>query len=374
MKKIVWLKNMKHLDLIFIFLGFMLVPYYVFSSGSLQPAHILFLLAYLFHKNKYNIDRVMMLRTSLFFCYCLIVNLIYSIYYVNFSFLIFPINLFYDLIVFFLIVDVLRFNKNLDIKNEFSKVILMIFAIQLLQWMLGFGNYNFFPRYNGFFNDPNQMAFFVLCCLAVALSNDRNKITNLIIVVLGFWLIFITQSRSATIGLVFIFLSLFIYYSSFLRKYLPVVFLGIIILVYMFLNFYWNDVANIILNSDNFSRFKEVDVSTQSEDRGFDRILNYPEYLLFGAGQGYYERFNSNLEIHSTWIGFLFYYGVIGLFLFLNFIYKIFSNLNLYRKFLFLAPLFYSFSTFGARTVVFWIFLAVFYGLTKEDSHSKVLV
>lgn len=362
---------MKRLDLIFVFLGFTLVPYYIFPSGSLQPSHFLFLLAYLSHKNKYNLDKVMMLRTFLFFSYCLLVNLIYSIFYVDFSFLVFPINLFYDLIVFFLLIDILRSDENSYIKNAFSKVILIIFAIQIFQWILGFGRYDFFPRYNGFFNDPNQMAFFVLCCLSVALSNDRNKIINLIIIVLGFWLIFITQSRSATIGLVFIFLSLFIHYYAVIKKYLPIALLGIILFIYLFFNYYWDDVVNLILNSDNFSRFKEVDVSTQSEDRGFDRIINYPEYLLFGAGQGYYQRFNSNLEIHSTWFGFLFYYGVIGLFLFLSFLYKIFSNLSLYRKFLFLAPLFYSFSTFGARTVVFWIFLATFYALTKEDSYSQ---
>lgn len=362
---------MKRLDLIFIFLGCILVPYYIFSSGSLQPSHILFILAYVFHRNKYYVDKAMMLRTSLFFSYCLIVNLVYSIYYIDLSFLIFPINLLYDLIIFFLIIDILRFNKKLDTKNAFSKVILIIFTMQLSQWALGLGRYDFFPRYNGFFNDPNQMAFFVLCCLAIALSNERAKIINLVIIVLGFWLIFLTQSRSATIGLVFILLSLLISYYSVLRRYLPISLLGIIIFTYIFLNYYWSDIANVILNSDNFSRFKEVDVSSQSEDRGFDRIINYPEYLLFGAGQGYYQRFNSNLEIHSTWFGFLFYYGIIGLCLFICFIYKIYSNLSLYQKFLFLAPLFYSFSTFGARTVVFWIFLAVFYKLTKEESYSQ---
>ena len=103
---------MKRLDLIFVFLGFILVPYYIFSSGSLQPSHILFLLAYLSHKNKYNLDKAMLLRTSLFFSYCLIVNLVYSIFYVDFSFLVFPINLFYDLIIFLLLIDFLKFYEN----------------------------------------------------------------------------------------------------------------------------------------------------------------------------------------------------------------------------------------------------------------------
>src|SRR5579871_1763255 len=53
--------------------------------------------------------------------------------------------------------------------------------------------------------------------------------------------------------------------------------------------------------------------------RGYDRIANYPEYLLFGAGEGVYERFRSELyasEIHSSYGTLLFCYGIPGTFLF----------------------------------------------------------
>jgi hypothetical protein len=53
--------------------------------------------------------------------------------------------------------------------------------------------------------------------------------------------------------------------------------------------------------------------------RGYDRILNYPEHLLFGAGEGAYERFRSELyasEIHSGPGTLLFCYGLVGVGLF----------------------------------------------------------
>lgn len=355
---------MKRLDVIFLFLGFLLIPYYFFSSGSLQPSHILLILSFLFYKNKFSIDKDAVYSISFFFFYCLFVNLVYSLIYVNFDFLIFPINLIYDLIIFFLVIDILKNNHKFH--DNFVKLIFIVFSIQILVWFLGLGNYAFYPRYNGYFNDPNQMAFFVLCSLSISLSNSKFKFINLLIFILGFFLIFLTQSRSASLGVLFIILALIGLYYPFLKKNFILTLLATSLLILLFINLFWSDLINIIANSENLSRFKEVDVSTQSEDRGFYRVVNYPEYLLFGSGQGFYQRFNSNLEIHSTWIGFLFYYGIIGLFAFIYFISKIFVRLSLYHKLLFLAPLFYSFSTFGARTVVFWLFLAFFYSLRRD--------
>ena len=50
-------------------------------------------------------------------------------------------------------------------------------------------------------------------------------------------------------------------------------------------------------------------------ERCWDRLIDYPEKLLYGAGEGYYSRFPSalftNNEIHSSIFGPLFYYGII---------------------------------------------------------------
>jgi hypothetical protein len=49
--------------------------------------------------------------------------------------------------------------------------------------------------------------------------------------------------------------------------------------------------------------------------RGYDRLINYPEHLLFGAGEGAYGRFRSELygsELHSSYGTVLFCYGLVG--------------------------------------------------------------
>lgn len=49
-------------------------------------------------------------------------------------------------------------------------------------------------------------------------------------------------------------------------------------------------------------------------DRQLDKLLLYPEKMLYGAGQGAFERFtraSGTNEVHSTLPGILFYYGAV---------------------------------------------------------------
>lgn len=46
--------------------------------------------------------------------------------------------------------------------------------------------------------------------------------------------------------------------------------------------------------------------------RGYGRIIEWPQYLLFGAGEGLYDRWRSRFEIHSMLGTLAFCYGIIG--------------------------------------------------------------
>jgi hypothetical protein len=56
----------------------------------------------------------------------------------------------------------------------------------------------------------------------------------------------------------------------------------------------------------------------QSDDslagRGYDRFWRFPEYLIFGAGEGDFQRFAGmyDVEIHSTLGSLVFSYGIVG--------------------------------------------------------------
>jgi hypothetical protein len=95
--------------------------------------------------------------------------------------------------------------------------------------------------------------------------------------------------------------------------------------------------------------------------RGYDRIVNHPEYLFFGAGEGAYERFKSELypwgEIHSTFGTLLFCYGILGTGLFVCGLF--FACRRDLRAALYFLPAFvHGTAHHGGRFAFFWTMLA----------------
>lgn len=361
-----------NIGLIFV-LGFCSIPFYILESGSVQPSHVILLIfsfAIILSKHigfRVNVNRSYLL----FFINVLIINLAYSLVYEKTEFLIYSLALFLNLIIF---TSVCSITNNIGIyiflKKNFSKAIFLIFLILLILWWLGLGEYRFGGRYNGFFNDPNQMAFFVLCSISLGCAYTYNLKLSILIVLLGVVLITLTFSRSALTGLFFSFLC-FLGWGGYrlFKKNILILLMIIFFLCISFLLFYKYKFSLEYFNV-YIDRFFNTDFSDQADIRGYTRILEYPEYLLFGAGQGFEQRFGTDNEIHSTWLGILFYYGVLGFYFFMKPIFDIFFRLDMKRKILFIAPMLYGFSTFSARTTVFWIFIGLFYILSIHKERS----
>lgn len=366
---------MENISKFFLLLGIISTPFYIFSSGNLQPSHfflLLFVFSWLLYKKGFYVDKKLLLLTMPFFGYVVLVNIVYSLYYQDTSFFSYPLNLTFD---YFILFSLVSFLQNIDNKSIKKIPYLMFFILSMLFciWLAGLGEYKFQPRYNGYFNDPNQMAFFVLCVATIASLYIKNIYFYLVIIFLSLSLILFTQSRSAIIGILMLLSSLFFLYWKGNRNSIIIV-SALLFFVSIFLILSFNYISQISYIHSMSERFAETDIGEQSDVRGYTRILNYTEYLFFGAGQGLDMRFNSPVEIHSTWAGILFYYGVIGMSLFLIFIINVIKNLNIYQKILFLVPLVYSFSTFGARTVIFWILVACFYHAAKLNKDKQVLI
>lgn len=104
-------------------------------------------------------------------------------------------------------------------------------------------------------------------------------------------------------------------------------------------------------------------VEEKTEDvgaaRGWDRILENPEYAAFGAGEGASRRFGERIEIHSTPLAMLFCYGVPGLVLFLMMIRHATKKLVFAELLVVLPPILYTLTHQGLRTTMFWFVLAV---------------
>ena len=126
---------------------------------------------------------------------------------------------------------------------------------------------------------------------------------------------------------------------------------------------------NYNVGNNTLNRFAELCTSCSSTDyysieyqlraRGYLRLIDYPQYLIFGAGQGMDERFGDldgfTYEIHSSLFGLWFYYGLTGIILFVVAIYKLFNNK---ANIILLAPVFvYGLFTYGLRSPYFWLIL-----------------
>jgi hypothetical protein len=350
--------------LFFLIIGMFITPFYFFSSGSLQPSHIFYLLfAFLVFLKYYQsgIDKNSIKLFFPFYLYVFLINLIYTLIYQDTVFLKYPLAMTLNAVVYLSIITYLiKDNFKSFLINRLSLLILLILLMLIFLWLIGLGEYRFSPRYNGFFNDPNQMAFFVLCSSAIACLFSRNFFQYLMIVVCALFLVTLTMSRSGLLGIFFLFISFLLYFWK--SNYKSIAYVIFFCLTFFAILIFNADVlVNTVLVQSYIDRAANTSLEEQADIRGYTRIINYSEYLLFGAGQGLDSRFGLDVEIHSTWAAFLFYYGVFGFSLFMYLIIKIFINLNIKQKLLFLAPLMYSFSTFGARTIIFWIFVAFFY-------------
>lgn len=346
-------------------LSLFLSQFYLWESGIPQFSHIIMIVTLLFYipqKRYFSIYKIRIL--FIFIAYSLVVNLIWLI--INKGDISYIYSILYWIFNFLFVF--LFINLNDDDINKYKKLLLKTiffsFVLEILVWVLGGGRYDYAPRYNGFFNDPNQMAFWVLGACSIYLYISEKKINNIIVYFLAIFLILLTLSRSALLGIPFLGLALVLKQRGKISNKIILItfsaFLAFFIFYFLYSLGYFDGL---------FSRFIEGidEKDKQSQDRGFDILLKYPEYLLFGAGQGGYSLFSATShEIHSTWFGMLFYYGIFGLGIFLLFLLKIFKKLPLADKILLLGPMVYGFTTYSARAAIFWFIISIFLIGNKE--------
>lgn len=356
------------INLYLFFLSILFSQFYVFQSGYPQPYNITLLLFcfLIVYKNKSSVlESGLVGLTPILFSfaiYVLIVNATASVTYKSLSFNFFSIQLTYNLLVFFSVFAFMQKQTGSVMAYVYA---FFISALSLsIFWITGWGRYDFSApipgggsvvRYNGFFNDPNQMAFWSLCGLAAtALLTAARPRIKVIILVVSVSLIALSISRSALLGMIFTASGILISLLNFKNRAMFLTskkfLIGISLLVITLLFLAWS--------SSMLDRFIMINFSAEAAARGFDRLLTHPQYLLFGAGQGLDQRFESIFEVHSTWIGFLFYYGIIGFSLFSWFVFSLMRQLDWPQRLIASGPFIYGLTTFGARSTMFWIFLA----------------
>lgn len=344
---------------------------YVFPSGNPQPADLLFCVfagfVLLFSKirSSFFTKRQRWFYTCMgLLCFWMIVASLGNAIYFSDSAIAFPALFYlYNSMVAvaalsFFSMNIERSRQLLDFAATLSVAVVFIFWVK----DMGAG----VSRGTAAFNNPNQMAYFSLLMLGIIITVTprhklhRPKAIGLILVLTAICLSSVSFTAIAALLLVYVGL-LAKLSNSLLSMLLRGGGAAVILVAAIGVGYNTKigvDITSMIEGRMHHLQRKVDDVG---ESRGYTRIVEYPQYLLFGAGERGRHRFDSshNQEIHSSIGTIIFSYGLPGTVLFLSILGLCAYRAAPYQLFLMAAPFAYSLTHQGLRATLFWLFLVV---------------
>ncbi len=228
-----------------------------------------------------------------------------------------------------------------------------------------------------FFNNPNQLGYYALLSGSLLVYLVRAVKLPMLFQLTSyfsfFYLTLLSSSKAALAGSLILIVLAVLNQGIINIKQLFVLLVAIGIGSY----FVFNNELGSKLFKYSLARFETIGESKDDsyEGRGYDRILNNPGYMVTGAGEGGYYRFDTAVkegEIHSSFGSLLFCYGVVGFFLFMRFLLSIFKGSSASELLYFLPIAAYSITHQGLRDSLFWVFLGVIF-ILNEDKIVKRL-
>lgn len=351
--------------------SFLVKPFYFQASGSLQIADILVLLSFAFCFAEQGLGfkiRTIDFSITAFVFFVVAIDALYCAIMQDASFLLYSSYYVFNLMVIMLARSL--FERSSGLLRAFMWVLFVDMLVQVASYLLGFGKWDSETRFNGTFNDPNQMAYYMLTSLAV-ISVIRKRFGEKLF---GLWdlvsLFCIIVSASTGMMLGYVLLEV---------VKICVVFTGkgrIILAGFVFLSslLVFSGGLSVILSTamgdtSSYQRIVEKlgkisfsisDVTYSNSiigDRCLDKVVMYPEYILFGAGEGVWTRFAGAIpnECHSTFMGILFYYGVIPFCFLMKWIADNFRKADRASCLMVLAVMIEAFFLANQRQPLFWL-------------------
>lgn len=382
----------------YLFLLFWLLkPFYIFPSGSIQPSDAIFLLSFIVwiieKRGNIQIDKGNQIFVF-FVCSVIIVNISYTILYSDIVFIEKSMFYIYSMLVVIVFQDFA--SSYLFLRRLLAVASVNIF-VQLLIFGLGLGkDYFGQSRYMGTFNDPNQLSFFLYssflmiyllmfylnCGSGISAKSRRYLIFGIVL-----FLIFQGSSTGALLGVVSFLVALMLSYVTKdkhpVRIILKLVLYSLLLIAIIYLVFLVlspERLSNLEAESFLFQRmFEKIGkVSTGGlyaivEERQVSRVISFPLNLLYGAGEGLYDRFVTTepLEIHSTIIALWFYYGLVPITLLFIWIRNKLNKLPKVLYPIFWGLLFESMILANQRQPILWMLLVLGdMSALKNDPHK----
>jgi len=341
------------------------IPFYVSASGLPQPSNVVLVVLIPLTIRGWDMRLVpaelRTIRALLrFLLWVTLVN--YGWAFINWKwglqdYLLHPFYYLFNVSIFLVVLVLNRRFGVLFMRTTVFALILVI-MIQIAGSILNVG---IGSRGQLFFNNPNQLGYYALLAastLAVLqkpTGMDRAKIAAALVGCA--YLAVLSASRAATLGIGILFV-LLVFSNP------KLIIAGIVVAVIVV--FTGGPVVNVIDRLQQ--RAEQRGDEDFSKVRGYNRLWEYKEYLVLGAGEGQYERFSENgksKEIHSSAATILFSYGFVGFSLFALFAWRVVRGAD-HRVLVMLIPMVaYTIAHQGLRFTMFWVLLALFMGVKR---------
>ena len=371
---------------ILLLLFILLRPFYVRAAGQIQPADVFLLLYFLriMHRDIKDGKLVKNIKKNMLFymflVFAIMINGFYHKVVPDMRFLLSSLYLLY------IGITVYSYDAGVSrgLIDRVRFVLYVNVAIQFLIYCCGLGRvyYEFWEngatRYMGTFTDPNQLGFYVFIILVYAYLTKNKKIDQYLFLgssILGIFLVLQSKSLSAILGLIVLYTLVSLkFISEKLKLNKIIICFGLICVTcgvgYYFwppADFHLETVEYTTVNRIRYKLYKVIyanGIKDILSERAAEKLINYPKYLIYGAGEGYYERYYPEPvnEIHSSFVNLLFSYGIIPFALLVAWFKKRLKQMNAISWICFISIMVESTFLVNYRQALFWIaWITLFY-------------
>lgn len=353
---------------ILLFFAVLLKPIYLFNSGSLQISDLFLILffiscvfSYRFRYEKIeNSDiKKIVFWGGLFVIWIVFINTISFIEYNKKDFL--NYSLFYlfnyisiiGLYIYFYHVKKENTSNSMKVIDNAIILSVVIEIIYLILFSLGSG-----IRLCGTFNNPNQLGYYGLLTLIYTLLFLKKHKLKYFTILGSIIMIAFSLSKAAILGtcIMLVFYLFFNINKMSIFKKILIIIVVLCSSLFIYFNYQKIPIANNFINRV---------VNLQSDDslstgRGYNRVSEIGIDIIWGTGEGFHDRFIVNHEIHSTFVGILCNYGIIGFYFFVMILYSAFKRIKLKNLYSIIGIFVYWITHQGIRVTTFWIILFLY--------------
>ena len=379
---------------ILLLLFILLRPFYVRASGQVQPADgflMLYFFCTVYRDFKAEVLIPNIKKNKLFYIFLVLAIMINAFYH---KVVPDPRFLFSSLYLVYMGVVVYSYDSGIN-KELIDKIRYILYANLMIQFLIyssGLGRLYYelweegATRYMGTFTDPNQFGFYTFIVLLFAYLTKHEKVDTYLFPItsaMGIFLIIQSKSLAAFLGLAVLYTLALLRFISEKFRVNKVILCVMLILtttgvVYYFIptsDFRIEDVEYTTVNRIRYKIYNIIyadGIKDILRERAAEKIINYPEYFIYGAGEGNYERYYPEPvnEIHSSFINLFFSYGLIPFAILMGWFKKRLKGLNAVSLVCFITILIESMFLVNYRQALFWVLWITLFYLNEPEKNT----